>query len=166
MNKEMKLNNSSWWLALLAGIVGSIVMFFIMSFTIGRNMAPFNVPPSAAMVIKAGFNPKPLALIVHLVYGALDSLIMVAIFRTASSVKTGLIVAFFMWLIFMIIYSPIIGWGFFGFGEASTLPMDAPLYLAPGAKFLIVTLILHIIYGVIIGLLDHWFVRAKATVAQ
>lgn len=157
----MKLKSSSYLLAILAGMAGSLVMFFLMRLGISKNIAPFNVTPSAAMVIKLGFSPKPLALIVHLLYGALGSVILIAIYKKASSLKSGLIIAFLMWLIFMVVYSPILGWGFFGFGNASSLASDSPLYLAPGPKFMLITLVLHIIYGIIIGLLDQWIVTEQ-----
>lgn len=60
----------------------------------------------------------------------------------------------------MIVYSPIVGWGFFGFGGVgSTLPPDDPLYLAPGPQYLVATLVLHLIYGAIIGWLNPLWLR-------
>ncbi|HEA30350.1 MAG TPA: hypothetical protein ENH91_10205 [Leeuwenhoekiella sp.] len=155
------LKKSSWCLSLISGIIGSLAMYFLMKLGISKGFAPFNVPPSAAMTIKMGLELEPLALIIHLVYGALGSLVMIGIFKTRSSIKTGLIFAFMLWLLFMMIYSPIIGWGFFGFGEASNLAENDPLYLESGLKFLWVTLVLHIVYGIVIGLLNKAFAKKE-----
>ncbi|WP_170245557.1 hypothetical protein [Fodinibius salinus] len=51
----------------------------------------------------------------------------------------------------MIVLSPIIGWGFFGLGYAGQLAADAPFYLESGSKYVIMTLILHLTYGAIVG---------------
>jgi hypothetical protein len=61
-----------------------------------------------------------------------------------------------LWLIFMLIYSPIIGWGFFGAGGSGhQLPPDNPLYIGSAGKFVILTLLLHAVYGIIVGWLDR-----------
>ncbi len=55
----------------------------------------------------------------------------------------------------MLVYSPIIGWGVFGFGGVGLrLPADDPLYLGSSVNYLGITLGLHLIYGTIIGTLN------------
>jgi hypothetical protein len=49
----------------------------------------------------------------------------------------------------MIVYSPVIEWGFFGFGGGADLPAKLQLGVAP--KYIIATLVLHLIYGTVIG---------------
>ena len=57
-----------------------------------------------------------------------------------------------LWLILMLVYSPIIGWGFFGFGASSSeLPVDHPLHLGAPLKYMMVTLVVHLVYGMIVG---------------
>ena len=141
-----------WTKAAIVGFLGSLIMFLLMLLGIyGTGVAPFNVPPSAAFLIKLGLPAKPLALIIHFGYGAFWSLLLVYWYNARTDIKQGLGVALIAWLIMMVIYSPIIGWGFFGFGDASALSPTNPLYLEAGPKYIISTLVLHFIFGAIIG---------------
>lgn len=154
-----------WVKAAVVGILGALVMFILIAFAIQRGIAPFNIPPSAAMLTKLGINVGPLALLVHFGYGAFWSMVLVYVFQERTNVWNGMGLAGALWLIMMIVYSPIIGWGFFGFGGAgATLPSDDPLYLAPGPKYLVATLVLHLIYGAIIGWLNPLWIQFKRSI--
>jgi len=143
------MNTSSVVKSGLVGALGSLVMFIIMMIGISQGMAPFKLPPSAAFLKTIGLHKGPLPLIVHFGYGMTWSVVLVALVRQHTSIAKGLFVALALWLFMMLVYSPMIGWGFFGFG--STYEKGAELYLQPGPKYLIITLVLHIIYGLIIG---------------
>jgi len=133
------------------GLLGSLVMFVLMMFAINANIAPFNVPPSAAFLDIIGLHTGPLPLLVHFGYGATWSVVLVFLFRERTGIWNALGLSLSLWLFMMIVYSPIIGWGFFGFGSAGELAKDATLYLEPGPKYLIATAILHLIYGSLLG---------------
>jgi len=150
----------------LVGIVGSVVMFIIMMLGIHSGMAPFNITPSAAFLQRLGVSVGPLALLVHLGYGAFWSIVLVQLFQEKTNVARGIGLALCLWFVLMIVYSPIIGWGLFGFGEASRLAPGDPFHLAPGPKYLIITLILHLIYGTIIGWLNPWWISFKSPAAE
>jgi hypothetical protein len=63
--------------AALVGIVGSLVMFLIMMIGIhGTGIAPFNIPPSAAILVKLGLPVQSLVLLVHFGYGAFGPLFL------------------------------------------------------------------------------------------
>ncbi len=141
-----------WTKAAGVGLIGSLIMFLLMMLGIhGTGIAPFNTPPSAAFLIELGLPAQPLGLIVHFGYGAFWSVLLVYLFGNRVNIKKSLLIALGAWLIMMIIYSPIIGWGLFGFGDAHTLSTTNSLYLEAGPKYLISTLILHLIFGVVIG---------------
>lgn len=153
-----------WIKAATVGILGSLIMYLLMMLGIhGAGIAPFNVPPSAAFVIKLGLPAKPLALIIHFVYGAFWSMLLVYWYNERSDIKKGLGLALVAWLIMMVIYSPIIGWGLFGLGDASMLSSTSPLYLEAGPKYIIVTLVLHLIFGAIIGWVNPKWITFSAT---
>lgn len=133
------------------GIGGSLVMFILMVIGIKvTGIAPFDIPPSAAFLEKLGLHVGPLPLIVHFGYGAFWSMVFYALFQDEMSFYWGIMLALGLWLFMMIVYSPIIGWGFFGFGGADYAE-SSKLYLEPGPKYLIATLVLHLIYGSILG---------------
>jgi len=142
--------------AIVAGLVAGLIMFIVLMLGTNQGIAPFNIPPSAAFLVSLGIPPKPLAPILHFGYAALGSIVLVILFGRQTSVVKGIGLALVLWLIFMLIYSPIIGWGFFGANAPTNdLSPDAPLYLASSGKFVMITLILHVIYGIVVGWLDR-----------
>lgn len=149
-----------WLKAAVVGIGAALAMYILMVLAIKSGAAPFNVPPSAAMLTRLGINVGPLALLLHFAYGAFWSMALVYWFEQRTGITNGIYVALGLWFIMMIIYSPIIGWGFFGFGgSGSVLPSNDPLYLAPGPKYLVATLVLHLVYGAIIGWLNPLWIK-------
>ena len=75
-----------------------------------------------------------------------------ALCQERPSLQSGLTLAGILWLIMMTGYSPVIGWGVFGFGGAGhSLGSEAPLHLGSPVTYLGATLLLHLIYGAIIG---------------
>lgn len=145
----------------VVGLVGSLVMFILMQIALSTGMAPFNVPPSAAFLISLGLPAKPLALFVHFLYGAFWSILLVALYKQAVSVGKGVLFSLVPWLIMMLILSPLIGWGIFGSAEAE-VAKDHQLYLAPGPKYVVATLVLHIVFGLVIGGLNRgWALKGE-----
>lgn len=142
-----------WIKAAVVGALGSLVMFAFMMLGIhGTGIAPFNLPPSAAFLEQLGLNMGPLPLLAHFGYGATWSMVLIALYDADTDVQAGLTLAGALWLFMMLVYSPIIGWGVFGFGGAGhSLSPDNPLYLGSPVKYLGATLLLHLIYGAIIG---------------
>ncbi len=150
-----------WFKSAVVGALGSLVMFSLMAVGIhGTGIAPFNIPPSAALLQQLGLNVGPLPLIVHFGYGATWSLVLVAWFGADTNVRRGLLLATGLWLFMMLVYSPIIGWGVFGFGGSGhSLAADHQLYLGSPIKYLVATIVLHLIYGWIIGGLNPLWIQ-------
>ncbi len=65
----------------------------------------------------------------------------------------------------MLILSPVIGWGVFGAGDLPSKEIyqeGAKLYLEPGPKYMVATLVLHLLYGITIGWVNAgWTVKGK-----
>lgn len=145
----------------VVGLLGSLIMFILMQLGLSAGMAPFNKPPSAAFLISLDLPPKPLALIGHFLYGAFWSIFLVAFFKKGASLGKGVLLSIALWFIMMLILSPIIGWGVFGAGESPAAEGEA-LYLEPGPKYIVVTLVLHLLYGLTIGKLNPaWSLKGK-----
>ncbi len=154
-----------WIKAAVVGALGSLLMFLLIMFGIhGAGIAPFNLPPSAAFLEKIGLNIGPLPALAHFGYGATWSVVLVAFYGRDTSVKTGLGLATGLWVLMMVAYSPMIGWGVFGVGGAGhELAADKPLYLGSPMKYVVSTLVLHLIYGSIIGWLNPAWIDFKTT---
>lgn len=151
-----------------AGFLAALVMFAIMYVGINiTGIAPFNVPPSAAFIIKVleievGI-AKPLALVAHFGYGVFWSIVLLAIFWDRTTVGKGIGLSIGLWLFMMLVLSPIIGWGFFGFG-GSEATKDI-LALGSSTKFILITLVLHLVYGIIIGWINQSWIDYGQEVA-
>jgi len=153
-----------WIKSATVGALGSLVMFGLIMFGIhGAGIAPFNLPPSAAVLEVLGLNVGPLPLLAHFGYGATWSMVLIALYGRDTNLRAGLTLSTALWLFMMLVYSPVIGWGVFGFGGAGhTLSPDAPLYLGSPVKYLGATLVLHLIYGAIIGTVNPAWVQFDA----
>ena len=147
-----------WIKSATVGALGSLVMFALIMFGIhGAGIAPFNLPPSAAFLEILGLNVGPLPLLVHFGYGATWSLVLVSLYGAETNVTRGISLAIGLWLFMMLVYSPIIGWGVFGVGagyEAGSM-----LHLGSPIKYIVATLVLHLIYGGIIGGLNPTWIQ-------
>lgn len=153
-----------WIKAGAAGLVGSLFILIVMFIGVNvTGMAPFNLSPSAAFLAAFGIPPRPAALLPHFAYGFAWAVLLYALFRERVSILNGIGVAFCQWLLMMIVLSPLIGWGFFGLGGAGhALPTSAPLYLGNPIKYVVLTLVLHLIYGAINGwLIPRWTGAAR-----
>jgi hypothetical protein len=153
-----------WIKAGAVGALGSLVIFMVMVIGVKvTGFAPFNLPPSAAFLEALGLNVGPLALIAHFVYGIVWALILLALFGDGVNVPKGVAVAGFQWLLLMLVYAPVIGWGFFGIGgPAHALAATEPLYLGNPVTFIGLTLILHAVYGALNGWLIPRWVRQRS----
>lgn len=151
---------TNWIKAGAVGALGSLVIFVVMFIGINvTGMAPFNMPPSAAF-LKAvfGLELKPLALAAHFGYGIAWAIILLAIFGEKTDIWRGIGVSVIVqWLVLMqLVYSPLIGWGIFG-RNAGTMEAQADLALNAMIPYIVMTLVLHIVYGALNGwLIPLW----------
>jgi len=155
------------WIKVSAvGALGSLIIFIVMILgTQVMGFAPFNMPPSAAFLQAIGISSKPLAVIGHFAYGIIWAVILFAIFRHKTDVWRGIGLAVVVqWLVLMqLVFSPITGWGIFG-TAAGSMPADAPLALNSMPKYVVMTLVLHIVYGALNGwLIPKWAASSPAT---
>lgn len=159
-----------WIKAGTSGFFAALVMFAIMYVGINvTGIAPFQVPPSAAFVIKVlGIAPptaKSLGLLVHFGYGIFWSIVLLALFWDHTSVGKGIGLSIGLWLMMMLVLSPMIGWGFFGFGGGDV--QREVLRLGSGARYVLMTLVLHLIYGAIIGWMNsRWVIFGQEVASE
>lgn len=139
----------------LSGFLASLVMFLFIYVGINvTGIAPFNVPPSYAFLYNLGVEESGYALLLHFCYGIFWSYVLVYTFDDDLSIAKAEILAVVLWLFMMFVYSPLIGWGFWGYGYAHNLSPDHPLYLDGTLLYILLTLFLHLVYGWILGYLS------------
>ncbi|MDZ7682709.1 MAG: hypothetical protein U5J63_13600 [Fodinibius sp.] len=138
----------------LVGFLASLVMFLFIYLGINvTGMAPFNVPPSSAFLYNLGIEQSGYALLLHFCYGTFWAYVLVYTFEDDVSILKAVALAIVLWLFMMVVYSPLIGWGFFGFGYAHNLPAGHSLHLDGAVSYISITLAVHLIYGLTLGYL-------------
>lgn len=148
----------------LAGFLASLVMFLFIYLGITiTDIFPFNIPPSAAFLFNLGIESNGYALLLHFSYGIFWSFVMVYTFEEDATISKALILSVILWIFMMIVYSPLIGWGIFGFGYAYHLAHNHPLYLANSLSYVVITLALHLIYGFTLGYLNSRWLAFRQT---
>jgi hypothetical protein len=141
--------------ALIAGALGALLMVVLMKVAIARGVAPFEIPPSAAFLKTLGVSPQPWALLLHFGYGMFWSAVLVALRPGGVRWQHGLLLAGGLWLFMMLVLSPVIGWGVFGFGADAS----GPLALGSPVRYAVATAVLHAIYGGTVGVVDAKWIR-------
>lgn len=149
----------------LTGFLASLVMFIFLYVGIDiSGLAPFNVPPSYAFLYNLGVEESGSALLLHFCYGTFWAFVLVYTFNNDLSIIKAEILAVVLWLFMMLVYSPLIGWGFFGYGYAHHLPADHPLYLGNQlGLYILMTLLVHLIYGWVLGYLSSRWLEINYT---
>lgn len=145
---------------ILAGFLASLVMFVLLYLGIYiLGIMPFNISPSAAFLYNLGIDNDAYAILLHFAYGILWSYVLVFTFEDDVSIRKAVVLSVILWAFMMVVYSPLIGWGMFGYGYAHNLPAHHPLYLESGLTYVIATLIAHLIYGWVLGYLNCRWLR-------
>lgn len=141
------MEEARFWKGFAWGIVATLVMSAFMLAGIVTGVSPMPKPIPAAILgkILGGAAPKPavigLAALAHLGYGGVWGGIL-ARWTKPVTVAKGLGLGIGLWLLMQLVVLPFLGWGVFGTA------------LTP--KIAVATLVLHLIYGVVLGwLLDR-----------
>ena len=129
---------------IISGFIAVVVMSVLMMIGRKMNMSPMDLPSSIGkMIMKDRMEGDPAVrrtgMIMHLIIGSLWGLLFVIIasFYQFGFVLGGLIFGIAIWLLMQIFALPMMGAGLFG----SKLGMRVP----------IVSLIMHLIYGIVLG---------------
>jgi hypothetical protein len=138
-----------WW-----GVVATLAMSVVMIAATITGLSPMPAPIPAALVtdVLGPGLPKPammlLAALSHLAYGGVWGAILASAVRPVTIGK-GLLLGAILWLIMQVVVLPYLGWGAFG--------------LAITPRIAIATLVLHLIYGAVLGwLADRHVVLTEA----
>jgi hypothetical protein len=94
--------------------------------------------------------PLPVGLLFHTAWTTAFSVFYVVLFRDALTFMHAFWLAFALWLLFLVLFFPIVGWGFFG--------------LAISPKLIVGAAIPHLLFAAFLCGLSRW-VFADATPA-
>lgn len=142
--------------AAVAGVCGSLAMWVGMMWLLQSGMAAINSSPAAALSVRFGFSPS-FGLITHFLYGTMWAVLLAAAYKDGVTLARGIGLGLFLWLVMMLVVSPLIGWGVFGVAARATdLDPSHALYLGAPGPYLAGTLAMHVLYGTVVGWVTSW----------
>lgn len=139
----------SWLGAVGIGIVVAVVTAAVMLALTTAGASPFPKPPSLAFAETLLRHPIPLpvGLLFHVAYVTFWSVVFVRYFPRRN-LKAALALAGALWLVILIVFFPVVGWGFAG------------LQVSP--KLIPASLVPHLLFGFIVWGLDKYLPRAAS----
>ncbi len=120
--------------ALGIGVLTAVILSAIMVPAFKFGIAPMPKPPSLAFAqLLLGPNvPLPVGLLFHVGYVTFWTLAYVVVFRAHLSILNALGLGLALWVVILVVFFPIIGWGFLGLGIS---PKLIPASLVPHVLF-------------------------------
>ena len=130
------LSAREWAKAFGVGIVNGLLLSAVMvsAFKSGVSPLPQPVGLAFAETVLGGPLPLPVGLAFHLAYVTFWSMAFVAFLRESLTLRNALVLALALWIGALVVFFPIIGWGFFG--------------LAMGPKLIVASFMPHLLFGV------------------
>lgn len=108
------------------GIANALLLTLVMLPTIRLGMAPLPKPPSQAFAqLLLGPVPLPVGLLFHIAYVAFWSWLFVVMFRDTLSFGQALGLGIALWIVILVVFFPLIGWGWMGLGIGPMVPLAA-----------------------------------------
>lgn len=147
----MTMNNGadgrSWPRAIGIGVAVAAITAIVMLALTSASVSPFPKPPSLAFAetLLHRSLPLPVGLLFHTTYVTFWSAIFVRYFPRRSF-KTALALAGALWLAILVIFFPVVGWGFAGLNVSPKL-IPAPF-------------IPHLLFGLFVWGLDRYVPHA------
>ena len=125
-----------WRNAFVVGIANGLLLSAVMVTAFKSGVSPLPKPTGLAFAETMLGRPLPLpvGLVFHLAYVTFWSMAFVAFFRDSLTLRNALALALVLWIGILVVFFPIIGWGFFG--------------LAVSPKLIVASLVPHLLFGV------------------
>ncbi len=122
----MRLHNltpGEWLKAIAVGIGTAILLSAVMVPALKVGVSPLPKPLGLAFAetILGRQLPLPVGLVFHVAYVTFWSVAFVALFRDSLSFRNALLLGVGLWVLVLVVFFPVVGWGFLGFGVSPKL---------------------------------------------
>ena len=126
------------------GVLNAVLLSVIMVPAFKLGIAPLPNPPSLvlAQLLFGANTPLPVGLLLHVAYVTFWSVVYVSIFRNRLTFLNALWLGLALWVVILVVFFPLFGWGFFGLAIS---PKLIPASLAP-----------HVLFAVFLWGLCRW----------
>jgi len=118
-----KLAAKEWLKALGVGIATAVLLSAVMVPALKLGLSPLPKPLGLAFAetLLGRSLPLPVGLLFHLAYVTFWSVAFVALFRDRLSLRNALLLGLVLWLLVLVVFFPVVGWGLFGLGVSPKL---------------------------------------------
>jgi len=133
------------------GIITAVLLSAVMVPALRFGISPLPKPLGLAFAETASGRslPVPVGLAFHLVYVTFWSVVYVALFKPAFTFGRALGLALGLWVLVLVLFFPLVGWGFLG--------------LAVTPRLIVASLVPHLLFAVFLwGLCRAVFGRSRA----
>lgn len=130
------LTPKEWLKALGVGIAAAILLSAVMVPALKLGISPLPKPLGLAFAetVLGRALPLPVGLLFHVAYVTFWSAAFVVVFRNSLSFRKALLLALALWIGVLIVFFPVVGWGFLGLG------------ISP--KLIVASLVPHLLFAV------------------
>jgi len=148
---EADLSDRTWLRAIVIGLVVSALTALVMVTLMKTGVSPLPEPLGLAFAetLLNRSLPLPVGLLFHTGYVTFWSAVFVR-FIPHRNIKSALLLAGALWLGFLLVFFPIVGWGFAG------------MNISP--KLIIASFIPHLLFGVLLWALNKYARHNRAAV--
>lgn len=131
-----KLAPSEWLKAIGVGIATAILLSAVMvpAFKLGISPLPKPLGLAFAETVLGGPLPLPVGLLFHVAYVTFSSVAYVMLFRNNLTLPNALLLGLVLWILVLVVFFPVVGWGFLG--------------LAVSPKLIVAALVPHVLFAV------------------
>ena len=122
----MRIHNlapSDWLRAIGVGIGTAALLSAVMVPALKLGISPLPKPLGLAFAeaILGSPLPLPIGLLFHVAYVTFWSASFVVLFRESLSFRNALLLALGLWVLVLVVFFPVVGWGLLGFGVSPKL---------------------------------------------
>lgn len=136
----MQIHSLTGWeyaKAIGIGIVAAVLLSIIAVTGMRTGMSPMPQPLGLAFAqTLLGPVPLPVGLAFHVVYVTFWTVVYVVLFRESLTFLNALGLGLFLWVLVLVIFFPIVGWGFLGLNE--------------GPQLIVASLVPHLLFALFI----------------
>lgn len=117
------LSAGDWLKAVGIGLATGVLLSAVMVPAMRLGLSPMPAPLGLAFAdtVLGRSLPLPVGLLFHLVYVTFWSVVAVLAFRDALSLRRIGVLALVLWIVVLVVFFPVVGWGILGLGVGPEL---------------------------------------------
>ncbi len=108
------LSRREWWKAIGVGIATAAILAALNVAALKSHVSPMPKPLGLAFAerVLGTELPLPVGLLFHLAWVTSFSVLYVVLWRNALTLKNAILLAAGLWLLVLVVFFPVVGWGF------------------------------------------------------